>query len=228
MIRKQTRLALLAVAAVAVTSTAQAAYNSGDLLVGFTSSGAANDYIFDVGTLSGLGSSKTWNLGADLGGDFTSSQFASADWGVIGALSLTHTIYSSAGSAGVPSEIPNGFNTINTDVKGVGANSVTGSEVMPGRTTANSWYFQTDQAAGTPGNYFFNNLDNPNNQTGVAAYLYANDNNGDPATLLGNFTISQDGSTLTFTAVPEPASVSALAGLGLLVAGLRRRFTCKA
>jgi len=220
---------LLTVAAAAVTSSLQAAYVSGDLLVGFTSAGAANDYIFDVGSYATLFNGETWSL-ANTGasGNFTTSQFSAADWGVIGALSLTHTIYSSAGSAGVPVENPNAFNTIKLNVSSTGQSSTSGSATAPGQTTANSWYSQTDQPNGTPGNYFFNNLDNPNNKVNVAANLYANDNLGDAATLLGDFTISADGNTLTWTAVPEPTAYAILGGFGLLALTLRRRFAHKA
>ena len=111
---------------------------------------------------------------------------------------------------------------------GVGGSSLANAAATPGQTTANSWYSQTDQPSGTPGNYFFNNLDNPNNKTSVAANLYANDNLGDAATLLGDFTISADGNTLTWTAVPEPTAYAILGGFGLLALSLRRRFTSKA
>jgi len=221
--RKQTRLVLVAVAAAAMATTVQAAYTSGDLLVGFTASGAANDYLFDVGPLSGLSNGETWTLGANLGGNFSSAQFSGADWGVAGALSLTKTIYSSEGSAGVPVENPNAFNTIKANVVSLGQNSTLNAAVQPAQTSAISWYSQTDQPNGTVGNYFFNNLDNPNVKTASAATLYANDNLGDPATLLGNFSISADGNTLTWTGVPEPSTCGLLAGFGVLALWFRRR-----
>lgn len=224
--KRQTRLILLTAAAAALASTVQAAYVSGDLLVGFTAPGAANDYLFDLGPYSGLAQNQTWILGTNAGGNFTSAQFANADWGVVGALSLTHTIYSSEGSAGVPAEALNAFNTIRANVAGIGGSSVANSSAQPGQTTANSWFTQTDQPNGTPGNYFFNNLDNPNNKTGAAANLYASDNLGDPASFLGAFTISADGNTLTW-AVPEPSSYGLLAGFGLLALYFRRRLGSK-
>jgi hypothetical protein len=226
--RKQTRLILLTVAAVAATSTVQAAYKSGDLLVGFTSGGATNDYVFDVGALSGLSNGETWTLGANLGGAFTTSQFASADWGVIGALASTATIYSSAGSLGVPSEDAGSFNTIRPNVAAVGAGSIANSAAFISQSSTASWFTETDQAPGTPGNYFFNNLDNPNVKTSATAYLYANDNLGDPATPAGDFTISADGNTLTYSAVPEPTAISLLGGFGLLAFLLRRRSALQA
>jgi hypothetical protein len=221
--KKRTQLILTIAAAGAMASTAHATYLSGDLLVGFTSTGAASDYIFDVGAYSSLTSGETWTLGADLGGTLTSSQFSNGVWGVVGALSTTKTIYSSAGALGVPVENPNAFNTIRGNVQSIGASSVAGAAVTPGQTTANSWYSQTAQPNGTVGNYFFNNLDNPNVGTGSPAALYANDNLGDTATLLGDFTISGDGNTLTFTAVPEPGTLSILAGFGLLALKFRRQ-----
>jgi PEP-CTERM motif len=227
--KKSSLLIPLTVAAVAVTSSVQAAYTSGDLLVGFTDKGgAANDFIFDVGPLSSLTSGETWTLGADVAGTFTSAQFASADWGVIGALTSTKTIYSSEGSAGVPTEIPNGFNTIRANVATVGGSSVSGAGVSVAYSMPSSWLTMTDQQTGTPGNYFFNNLDNPNQNTSATLNVYANDNLSDPATLDGYFNISANGNTLTFTAIPEPATWSLLAGFGLLAAGVRRRFVAKA
>jgi len=234
--RKQTKLALLAVAAAAVTSTAQAAYNNGDLLVGFTSQGAANDYIFDIGTYGGIYGGETWSLAGltGSGGNFTSSQFAAANWGLIGALNTgvtaTKTIYSTLGSSTAgPNEVRNRYNTIAANVLAVGTHSIAGSAVMIAQadSSGNSWNQQTLNSA--PGaNTFQNNLDSPDVGTGAAAYLWANANLGAPATLLGDFTVSADGSALTFTEVPEPASYGALAGLGLLVIALRRQFTCKA
>lgn len=223
--KKQTRLILLTVAAAAVTSTVQAAYTSGDLLVGFTSAGASNDYIFDVGSLSGLSNGETWTLGTNLGGTFTSSQFANADWGVIGAKISNMTIYSTLGSLGVPpTEDAGSFATIRVNVASVGASSVANAAVTPFQSSTASWFSQTDQPDATPGNYFFNNLDNPNQNTANPVNLYANDNNGDPAAYLGDFTVSPDGNTLTYT-VPEPAAVSLLGGFGLLALTFRRRLS---
>lgn len=221
--KKRVPFLLLTVAAAAVTSSVQASYVSGDLLVGFTSSGAANDFVFDIGRFSSLYNGETWSLGANAGGTFTSSQFASANWGVIGALASSQTIYSSAGSANIPQENAGDYQTIQTSVKDVGQNSVSGSGLMVGQSTANSWYTQTDQPYGTVGStLFFNVLQNPNVGTSSLAYLYANDNNGDPAAYLGNFSISADGNTLVYT-VPEPSAVSLLASFGLLSFSLRRR-----
>jgi len=217
------QLILTAAAAVAFASAANAAYVNGDLLVGFTSAGAANDYIFDVGSFASLYSGESWTLGSDLGGTLTSAQFSNGVWGVAGSLNSTKTIYSSAGVMGAPVESVNYFNNIRANVESIGGSSVANTAATPVQTTANSWYSQTDQPNGTPGNFFFNNLDNPNVSTLAAANLYANDNLGDPATLLGAFTITGDGNTLTFTAVPEPATLSILAGFGLLGLKFRRQ-----
>jgi len=224
--KKHTQLALLIAAACAATSTVRAAYTSGDLLVGFTSAGAANDYMFDVGPVSGLTYGETWTLGSDLGGTFTSAQFQSASWGVIGALTSTKTIYSSAGIQGVPGPVANlsTYNAIHVNVISLGQSSIVNTATMPAQSSANSWYSQTDQAAGTPGNFFFNNLANPNVSTAAMADVYALDDLGDPGSELGAFTISANGNTLTYIQVPEPGVASLLGGFGLLALRLRRRF----
>ncbi len=228
--KKRTQLILSAVAAVGLASTAQASYVNGDLLVGFTSSGA-NDYIFDVGSLSGLYYGETWALGADLGGDMTSAQFGNASWGVVGSLNSSQTIYSSGSPSGGPTEVVNGVQTVRVNVQSIG-NNWSGTNnvnlaVTPGRTTFNnSWYEETDQPNGTPGNYFFNNLGNPNSPTWAQNYLYANDNLGDPAGAQGVFRISADGGTLTY--VPEPGTFSILGGFGLLALRFRRQLIHKA
>lgn len=226
--KRITKLTALAAATFAAIS-ARASYVNGDLLVGFTSSGAANDYIFDVGQAASLTSGETWTLGTGVDGSFTSAQLASGAFGAIGSLNSTKTIYSTTDGTFAPNEAANSFNTIRANIQSVGSVSLTaGNGIAVGQTTANSWFTQTAQPSGTPGNYFFNNLDNPNASLTSNAYLFANDNNADPATPLGYFSVSADGNTLSYTAVPEPTSVSLLAGLGLAAFGLRRRMVCKA
>lgn len=222
--KKRIPLLLLTVAAAAVTSSVQATYVSGDLLVGFTYQGAPNDFIFDVGGLSSLYNGESWNLGANVGGTFTSAEFAGASWGVIGALASSQTIYSSAGNGFIPQETAGNFQTIRPSVAGVGATSHAGAGVTVGQTTGNSWFNQTDLPYASAGpTEFVSTMDNPNVGTGSLALLYATDNNGDPAAYLGNFSISSDGSTLVYT-VPEPSAISLLAGFGLLSFSFRRRF----
>jgi hypothetical protein len=219
---KKRQLILSAAAAVAVASTAQAQYSQGDLLVGFTAPGATSDYLLDVGPYSSLHNGETWTLGADLGGTLTSSQFANASFGVVGTGS-PKLIYSTTSGASGPVEQPGNYNGIASSILSIGNNISSGSFATPSRTGSTSWYTETDQPAGTPGpTLFFNLLDNPNVGTASPAYLYSSSNLGVTTGPLGDFTISADGSTLSF-AVPEPTTFSILAGFGLLALKFRRQ-----
>lgn len=221
---KSTRLFLLTVAAAAVTSSVRA-YTDGDLLVGFTSPGATNDAIVDIGNVNSLHPGETWNLGGTgVGGNFTPTQFAAAQWGIVGAVSSSRTIFSSEGASGVPQTDPGEYNTIHVGVASLP--SLANSIVLVNQGAYNSWYTETDQPNGTPGaTLLFNTLDNPNVGTGQIALLFGNDNLGDPAFYDGNFTVSSDGSTLTY--VPEPGVLSLWSGFGLLALVVRRALTSK-
>lgn len=216
------------VAAAASTAHATTYYNAGtgDLLVGFTSAGAANDYILDIGGASGLSNGEQWTLGDNVGGTFSPSQFAAARWGVIGALNSSKTIYSTTDGSFTPNEAVNYYQTIRADVATLGANSTVGNFTTPANsaTALTSWYGQTAVPINqNPSGIFETDFYNPNVSTSSSAFLYANPNNGGAPTLLGDFTISSDGNTLTFVAVPEPATYGLLGSFGVLALSLRRQ-----
>jgi hypothetical protein len=228
--KQRTFLILLTIAAAAATSSVQAAYQSGDLLVGFTSgtgSSNINDYIFDAGNVSLLYPGETWTLGADVAGTFTDSQFAGASWGVVGVVRSPLSNPTLFASVATPSSFDAGaILTVAANVGALGAHSVAGSGVAVSPTSDNSWYIQTDQSQSAvidgSDNYFFANFGaNPNTPTGANAPLYLYDSQGDPAAWDGSFSISADGNTLTY--VPEPGTASLLAGFGLLALSFRRK-----
>jgi hypothetical protein len=216
---KQTRLALLAVAAVTVASSAQAQYSSGDLIVGFTTpSNPVNDFLLDIGSASSLYNGETWSLGTAVQ---SITNNGSAVFGVIGYSTGPNTIYSTTLNITPPSLNGAEFNQVRTTIDSVGNNnlSLANSAVVAsgsGSSTSESWYSETAQPVGTPGYYFYNTYVNPNVGIGSAADLWsAVANSSFPApVILGDFTVSADASTLTYT-VPEPATAT-LAGLGLL------------
>ncbi len=203
--------------ALAAASSVQA-YNYGDLLVGFD--GGSTDFVLDLGKFSGLTLGQTWNLGAAFGQNDLGSHF-----GVVGAssgLSSGH-IYSTS-----PFIDQGGFGGGNNQA--ASANVVTlgtGISAGQGRTPtpvdSTGWFMQTDQTAGTPGNYFFNNYLNPNVSVGSAAYLFDNAPGGS-ATAANVFTYDSTSGILTYAPVPEPGSFSLLAFFGVLAFTFRRRF----
>lgn len=224
--KNRLKKALLAAAGVAAVLPAHATYVSGDLLVGFGQTGAAKDYIYDIGSFSSLTSGEQWNLSTGLSGQFSSLN--NLNFGVVGAVNLTKTIYSTSDGTFSPAEVTSGFNTIKADVATIGQSSVSGNAVMPPQTVTYSWTYETRQPAGTPGAIFQNDLDNPNVVTPssftsgtTTSYLYANDNLGDPGSLVGTFSLDSTG-ILTFSAVPEPTGC-ALLGLGILALRLCRK-----
>ena len=108
--------------------------------------------------------------------------------------------------------------------------TIAGSLTLAGqsRTTTpldtTGWTMQTAQAPGTPGNYLFNHMFNPNVSAGATAYFFDNTGVG-AATPDSFFSYNSTSGQLGFgvSEVPEPATVSLLGGLGLLVLAFRRQ-----
>jgi hypothetical protein len=197
-------------AALAVASSAQA-YPNGDLLVGFT--GGSSDFIYALGGVSALTPGQTWNIGTSLGMQF----------GVVGALNTGSHIYATSPDT---SESGYAYDTAFFNQAKANIGTIAGSlTVGLSRTTtpadATGWTMQTDQAAGTPGNYLFNNLFNPNVSIASTASFF--DNNAAGATPDGFFSYDATRGVLTYGVVPEPASIGILAGLGLFAVVMRRR-----
>jgi len=213
--------ALLAVAAAGLASSAQATYTTGDLLVGFDKSGAATDFVYDIGPYSSLTDGETWSLGSLL--QATDPKFATLDnveFGVVGANNSTKTIYSTTDGSFVPQENVNAFNTLRSAVGtiggGIGVGAVSGASYgSPDVGSGKDWNANTlnPTLASQFGSYW-----NPNAVSPGPAYLFASDNSGDQAVGAGSFTLANDG-TLTFN-VPEPGT-GLLAGVGLLTLALR-------
>lgn len=249
--KKTLGVAAAVVTAVALSSTAQAQYNSGDLVLGFTTSASTGDLVINLGATS----SDTWLTAGsgttDLvsGGEvgYSKSTFVTAlsanglslnslTWGVVGGY------YNNANNAGVyvtstskPS-VPTtyGFPTSAIDTAG---NVINGSStpantavVDPTQGNGNSW---KEAIVSTTGSSLTGTYLNPTTTTSSSfssgtSYetieLYSSIQKSGVSTLtdLGYFTLGSDGS-FTFTAVPEPATYGLLAGLGVLAVSLRRQ-----
>jgi len=193
-------------------------YVNGDLLLGFD--GGASDFIYDLGQYSALTLGETWNVGPGLGTRF----------GVIGAQSTGKHIYATSFDSAENGFDPTAlYNTASANIK-TASGQPTAVTVGTSRTTTSTdttgWTYQTDQAAGTPGNTFENNFFNPNVNVGSIAYFYDNGNTG-TVTPVNAFTYDSANGILTYSAVPEPGAWCLLAGAGLLAAALRRRWILK-
>ena len=214
--KTSTKLALLALGL--GTAVSARAYTYGDVMVGFT--GGSTDFIYDLGPYTSL-ISQSWNVGANLGTRF----------GAVGATALSGTLAQNIfATSSDPSESGylQGANwsgaKANVQTIGTGL-SLAGQSRTTTTSDTTGWHMQTDQPAGTPGNFFFNNYFNPNIAVGSTAYLFDNYPNSGGRSLIGMFTYDNAHGTLNFIAVPEPATTSLLAGFALLAFLVRRQFT---
>jgi hypothetical protein len=229
-------LAALAIAAGAWSAQAQAAYN-GDLVVGFTTGASgANDYELDLGRASslatGFGNTTTFNLGTALSG----FNLSGTSWGVIGTLAVSGkgNSWFSIDRGAVPGNIANAatWSSINTAVVSLYTGFATagaGASATPNNSDANSWNQQT--IVGPNPTSYVNTYGNPNIGSALGQPLgpgsmdfYQIIANNTTPTEIGVFTLNSTGTTLTFTAVPEPTTYGLLAGAGLLILSVRRVF----
>jgi hypothetical protein len=219
--KKQVRAVLMAAAILAAAGSTQAATYTGDLLVGFTSQ-TGNDFIYDLGQTSSLTSGQTFNLGGSLAG----FNLNTVHWGIIGDKNIggIRTAWTTTESAS-PNAVANlsAWTAIDTATKSIYQNfqiGGAGDSLAIAATDDNSWNMQTISGALTT--QYHNAYEDPNVIGIGSASLFSLVGNGSAPTLLGNFTLSANG-TLTFASVPEP-SAGVLAGFGFLALSFRTRF----
>jgi hypothetical protein len=255
---KITRVLSLALAGAAVlalashTARATLSYSAGDLFLGFHGTGAAQDYLVNIGNVSqfaslSAGSTVTVNTGGSISGDlntaFGSSWFSSGSvfWSITGTTyngtsNLTSTLYATKPRSNPASQsVPWRGRSNSGQVE-----SVSLLQALAGK------YVQDGTAAGTPtatlqdstaknsyadltsGASDFSIGGSVEGKTTATLDFYQiNPVDDQAATYLGYFTLNSNG-VVTFTAVPEP-SVFVLMGLSasaLLI--FRRRSIQKA
>jgi len=225
--------------ALAAVSSAQAQYNQGDLLVGFTGNNGklpANTYdlVVDLGSASTLTTGQTWDLSALLTGNTGNlSTLANDSWGVLGLSSGNYNAGSSVVYATFASDSSllnsinkNGFGYAKTDIGTIGGNSVlSGSSGYDLTSDSASWSSQTlGSASPSWGGDFFNP-----NVTGVGSVnFYAEQNSG--VTQDAYFSLNSNGvlGFATVAPVPEPGTYYLLSGGSLMLLAFRRRLASKA
>jgi hypothetical protein len=218
------KAALLAALGLAGGVTAQAATYNGDLLIGFTTQ-SGNDTIVDLGAVSSLGMSMSWNLSSLLGG----YNLNTVDWGIIGDKNVTGT--GRLAWSTFPGALPNtsAWGTLDASAKAIYSNFTTagsGQSLMITSADDNSWNQQTIN--GSLPTAYHNVWGNPNTAGLGTETLYQMLATGIDPVALGTFSLSSNG-TLSFAAasVPEPATYGVLGGAGLLLVSLRSQLRRK-
>ena len=243
---------LLALAAGAVLlQSARAQYNANDLVLGFTQTGAQNDYVIDLGnanTAVGANGSSVVDLSSLINITTFNSTFSGGlangvNMGIVGgnqSLSGRDVYITSlrnglgappvAGSTAPPAvastPMSSGIGDIATMVNGLGVSA--GGSATPAQAAANSW--STLITSLNPPSFGADTGRNPMGQAS-SSVIYEDLYRGTPGAAmnyLGYFTFdTSSGESLTFTpsvvAVPEPSLFGLTAGAGLLVLALRRQ-----
>jgi hypothetical protein len=242
-----TKKALLALAGMALVSSAKAQYtpNNNDLLLGFTSASHGSDLIIDLGGPAGIGISQSAPV--DLSGDLSLAQlntlFGSLnnlEFGVVGA--SLGKVYSTVprNGAGLYNTDPNTLtpapilanssvgSQARLNINTAGSDIVSGNQAVVAHGDGTEW---SAQISSTSGNSFTVNYNNPDSVTpasfsgSVFEDLYLSTTTS--STYLGYFTLNNNAG-LSFTPAPEPSSYAlfgAAAGLSLLL--IRRKLSLK-
>jgi hypothetical protein len=233
-------LGLVSAHAQSIPAPGAANYGDGDLLLSFYGTSAANDTVFDIGTLA------AYQAASVAGGTYTVAGFDTAGvadvlantgnfgssiyWNVAsgnastGELALTDggsVIRNSSNYSGLAGEL----DTIGSEVGGnAGSGTSTNDAVLSdkpvyGQIGANASHSWTGGPAVTSDSV----------TTGTTKlYLYdldKNDASSGNGIELGYFTLNTTTDSLTFTAIPEPSTYAAILGaltIGFVIA--RRRF----
>src|SRR5262245_45337455 len=138
--KRLTKKALLAVAALGLAASTQAATYTGDLIIGFTSQ-SGNDFLFDLGQASALTDGQTFNLSSALAG----FNLSTVHWGVIGDKNVSGARTAWTSSDGTtPGSVPSlaFWGGIDTATKSIYQNFPTGGagdSFSIAATDDNSW-----------------------------------------------------------------------------------------
>ena len=242
----KTLLALGCAGTFAATASAQlpTTYTQGDFLVGFRQVGNSNSTVVDIGPISSFTSPESFSIGA---GSILSMQYgagwasdATVYFSLVATDSGDNTNYvtspqyltgQNAGPAKVWSRLTNtNSNIFQGKINNFGNEFTSRGEVQP-KTDPNAYENfmpggTTDAGHAGPGNVawaYFNPTSEGNfgqGTSGVTLDTIQLVPGSGPGTNLGDFSLSNDGNTLTFTPfgalVPEPSSYVALAVCGVL------------
>jgi hypothetical protein len=250
--KRLTGAALALAGALVLTQGAQAAittFATGDLMMGFSQTGNANELVFDLGSITSLTSGETWSLGSDVTSVLTNGN--GIQWGAVAANASTIGSQTSLGHAGntlwvttsssatapiIQSSSSQGVirsneSGLNNTWKNQTANTTYANGLEQASNGASSW---TTLAVGN-GAQSFGLSFNVDSATTDILDLYmmepGSSKTGTEATLLGTFTYNSGSGTVTYNvaATPEPSTYALIGAAGLLLLlGARRRIFARA
>jgi hypothetical protein len=239
---------ILALGAALVSQAAQASFYANDLYLGFNAANASSDYVIDLGQPSvlGLGTTTPVDLSGHLSLGTFNSVFTSGatgvDMGVIGGKNQfpsTYDLFATAPRAGGAGDVAypgsnlSGYNH-SADTLAFAESSISGNPAFPtagnSAVDANKEWSANISPTFTANTFFGASGINPSSPIGSSDVLYEDlwvATPSSPYTYVGYFTLDLSGgnSSLTFSPVPEPTSLSLIAGAAALLVSRRRRFT---